>query len=132
MKEFGVQPYDSINHTGLVRHIYIRKAFVTGQIMVCLVINGNVLPYADELCDDLMRFKDVKSIVINENTENTNVILGKNCTTLWGEDYIEDVMRELRIYEPDYAQYGGVPVSKVSLKHFLQHSLHNYKKSLLY
>ena len=38
------------------------------------------------------------------------------------EDYIEDVMRELRIYEPDYAQYGGVPVSKVSLKHFLQHS----------
>ncbi len=97
MVEFGVEPYDSINHTGLVRHIYIRKAFVTGQIMVCLVINGNVLPYADELCDDLMRFKDIKSVVINENTEKTNVILGKNCTTLWGEDYIEDVLCGVKI-----------------------------------
>ena len=65
--------------------------------MVCLVINGNILPYADELCDDLMRFKEIKSIVINENTEKTNVILGKSCTTLWGEDYIEDVLCGVKI-----------------------------------
>lgn len=97
MVEFGVEPYNSINHTGLVRHIYIRKAFQTGQVMVCLVINGNVLPYADELCDDLMRFENIKSIVINENTEKTNVILGRNCTTLWGEDYIEDVLCGVKI-----------------------------------
>ena len=97
MVEFGIEPYDSINHTGLVRHIYIRKAFVTGQIMVCLVINGNVLPYGDELCDDLMRFKEIKSVVINENTEKTNVILGKTCTTLWGDDYIEDVLCGVKI-----------------------------------
>ena len=97
MREFGVTAYDSVNHTGLVRHIYIRKAFKTEQIMVCLVINGNVLPYADELCDDLMRFEAIKSVVINENTEKTNVILGKNCTTLWGEDYIEDILCEVKI-----------------------------------
>lgn len=97
MAEFGVPAYDSVNHTGLVRHIYIRKAFCTGQIMVCLVINGNNLPYGDELCDDLMRFKEIKSIVINENTEKTNVILGKSCTTLWGSDYIEDVLCGVKI-----------------------------------
>lgn len=97
MTEFGVPAYDSVNHTGLIRHIYIRKAFKTGQIMVCLVINGNNLPYADELCDDLMRFEEIKSIVINENTEKTNVILGKNCTTIWGEDYIEDILCGVKI-----------------------------------
>ena len=97
MQEFGVPAYDSTNHTGLVRHIYIRKAFKTGQIMVCLVINGKILPYADEFCDDLMRFKEIKSIVINENTEKTNVILGKNCETIWGEDYIEDVLCGVKI-----------------------------------
>lgn len=97
MTEFGVSAYDSINHIGLVRHIYIRKAFKTGQIMVCLVINGNTLPYAEELCDDLMRFEEIKSIVINENTEKTNVILGKNCTTIWGNDYIEDILCGVKI-----------------------------------
>lgn len=97
MTEFGVPAYDSINHTGLIRHIYIRKAFKTGQIMVCLVINGNNLPYAEELCDDLMRFEKIKSIVINENTEKANVILGKTCTTLWGEDYIEDILCGVKI-----------------------------------
>ena len=97
MREFGITAYDSINHTGLVRHIYIRKAFKTEQIMVCLVINGNVLPYGDELCDDLMRFEAIKSIVINENTDKTNVILGNKCTTLWGEDYIEDILCGVKI-----------------------------------
>ncbi len=97
MTEFGVSVYDLINHIGLVRHIYIRKAFKTGQIMVCLVINGNTLPYAEELCDDLMRFSEIKSIVINENTEKTNVILGKNCTTIWGDDYIEDILCGVKI-----------------------------------
>ncbi len=95
MTEFGVTAYNG--ETGLVRHIYIRKGFATGQIMVCLVINGSILPYADELCDDLMRFEGVKSIVINENTEKTNVILGNKCTTIWGDDYIEDVLCGVKI-----------------------------------
>lgn len=92
MTEFGIPAYNGETGNGLVRHIYIRKAFKTGQIMVCLVINGNDLPYADELCDDLMKIEGIKSVVINENTEKTNVILGKNCTTIWGEDYIEDIL----------------------------------------
>lgn len=97
MAEFSIPAYNGEKNKGLVRHIYIRKAFATGQIMVCLVINGNSLPYADELCDDLIKFENIKSIVINENTEKTNVILGKNCSTIWGEDYIEDILCGVKI-----------------------------------
>lgn len=97
MSEFRIPAYNSETSNGLIRHIYIRKAFKTGQIMVCLVINGNSLPYADELCDDLMRIENIKSIVINENCDKTNVILGKNCATIWGEDYIEDVLCGVKI-----------------------------------
>lgn len=97
MAEFGIEAYDSVNHTGLVRHIYIRKAFCTGQIMVCLVINGAQLPHCDELCYDLLKFTDIKSVVINENTEKTNVILGEKCTVVWGEDYIEDILCGVKI-----------------------------------
>ena len=97
MSEFCIPAYNSETGNGLIRHIYIRKAFKTGQIMVCLVINGNSLPYADELCDDLMRVETIKSIVINENRDKTNVILGKNCATIWGEEYIEDELCGVKI-----------------------------------
>lgn len=97
MTEFGISAYDSINHRGIVRHIYIRKAFKTGQIMVCLVINGEQLPKHEELVDDLLKIKDISSVVINIKTEKTNVILGNRCKTLWGNDYIEDVLCGVKI-----------------------------------
>jgi len=97
MREFGITAYDSVNNTGLVRHIYIRKAFETGQIMVCLVINGDELPKAQELVDDLLRIDGLKSVVINTNKEKTNVILGRDWKTLWGSDYIEDILCGVKI-----------------------------------
>lgn len=97
MTEFGISAYDSINHMGLIRHIYIRKAFKTGQIMVCLVINGDSLPKYEELVDDLLKIKGLTSVAVNINTEKTNVILGNACKTLWGADYIEDVLCGVKI-----------------------------------
>ncbi len=97
MTEFGISAYESENGTGLVRHIYIRKAFKTGQIMVCLVINGDKIPKSRELVDDLLRIDGLKSVVININKEKTNVILGSECKTIWGSDYIEDVLCGVKI-----------------------------------
>lgn len=97
MREFGISAYDSINHEGLIRHIYVRKAFVTGQIMVCLVINGDEIPKSNELVDDLLRIKGLGSVSLNKNTEKTNVILGLECKTLWGKDYIEDVLCGVKV-----------------------------------
>ena len=97
MTEYGVLPYNGETGKGLVRHIYIRKAFKTGQIMVCLVINGSEIPYEDKLCEAASKISGVKSFVINENRDKTNVILGKGCKTLWGEDYIEDILCGVRV-----------------------------------
>ena len=97
MTEFGISAYESDTGKGLIRHIYIRKAFVTGQIMVCLVVNGNEIPKSKELVDDLLKIKELTSVVLNKNTENTNVILGTECKTLWGNDYIEDILCGVKI-----------------------------------
>lgn len=97
MTEFGISAYDSETGKGLVRHIYIRKAFCTGHIMVCLVINGDEIPKEQELVDDLLKIDRLKSVVININKEKTNVILGETCKTLWGSDYIEDVLCGVKI-----------------------------------
>ena len=91
-----VPPYDEETGKGLVRHILIRSGHFSGQIMVCLVVNGDSLPYEADLVDHLTGVPGMTSIVLNENTERTNVILGKKLRTLWGRDEIEDT---LQVYE---------------------------------
>ena len=55
LEECGVAPYQEETHTGLVRHILTRVGFVTGEIMVCLVVNGTSLPRAEVLREKLER-----------------------------------------------------------------------------
>ncbi|MCR5150933.1 MAG: 23S rRNA (uracil(1939)-C(5))-methyltransferase RlmD [Clostridiales bacterium] len=95
--KYGVTVYDEEKHRGLLRHVYVRKGGATDEIMVCAVINGDSLPYAEKLVGDLTDSnKNIKSVVLNINKEKTNVILGGECLTLFGEDYIEDILCSLR------------------------------------
>ncbi len=89
--------YDEIEHTGLLRHIYIRQARATGEMMVCAVINGKELPFAAELIAELQAKEPaIKSIVVNRNKADTNVILGEKYKTLWGQDFILDELCGLK------------------------------------
>ncbi len=89
----NISVYNEETNKGLLRHIYIRKAFKTDSIMVCAVINGHNLPKKDDLIIELLKCtKNIKSIVINENTNDSNVILGTKCKVIWGDEYIEDVL----------------------------------------
>ena len=98
-KQNDISIYDEIIHKGFLRHIYIRKAQVTGEIMVCLVINGEILPESGELIDRLVELcgDDLKSVQINVNKKDTNVILGNKCKTIYGDDYITDVLCGVKI-----------------------------------
>ena len=92
MEIHKVPPYDEESGKGLVRHILIRSGKFSGQIMVCLVVNGESLPFESDLVDYLVSVPGMKSIVLNTNTERTNVILGRQLRTLWGSDEIEDTL----------------------------------------
>jgi 23S rRNA (uracil1939-C5)-methyltransferase len=92
VEKSGITSYDENSGRGLLRHIYLRKAFATNQIMVCAVINGDSLPMQDYLVGELTKFSNVKSICINVNKQNNNVILGKKTITLWGSDTICDIL----------------------------------------
>jgi len=95
--KFGISVYDEQTHSGLLRHIYIRQARATGEKLVCAVINGDILPHSDELVSSLTKAdSNIKGIVINVNKAQTNVILGKKCITLWGMDYITDILCSLK------------------------------------
>ena len=96
MEKEHITAYNETTGQGLVRHILIRCGFTTGQVMVCLVINGNQYPACEELVRKLQTVTGMTSISININKENTNVIMGRECRTLWGKPYIEDYIGNVR------------------------------------
>ena len=96
MEQYGIEPYDEKIGSGLVRHVMIRVGFRTGQIMVCLVVNGRSLPHSKELCATLAAISGMTSITLNSNLEKTNVIMGKDLKVLWGTEYIEDLIGDVR------------------------------------
>ncbi len=68
------------------------KQSLGADIMVCLVINGKKLPKKEMLCERLAAIPGMHSISISVNEENTNVIMGDTCETLWGESSIRDTI----------------------------------------
>jgi len=85
--------YDEKTHTGIIRHIYIRRGYYTGEIMVCIIVRKNIIRELKKLCNILInKFSDIKSIIMNINPDKTNVIMGNECITLWGNDTITDTM----------------------------------------
>ena len=115
-----IKPYDENSQTGLVRHILIRTGFTTGEIMVCLVINGEKLPKSDELIKSLLNlhFSDdrkIASIMTNTNKENTNVILGRKCSLLYGREYIEDYIGDVKYQIGPLSFYQVNPIQTKKL-----------------
>ena len=88
--EFRIPVYDEIKHKGLIRHVLTRTAFSTGEVMVTVVVNGRKIPKQDELIEKLKRIDGLVSVVMNINIERTNVIMGPECKTVWGKDFIRD------------------------------------------
>ncbi len=93
MKQYDISAYEEKKHTGLVRHILTRVGKYTGEVMVCLIINGNKLPHQDKLVEMLLQCPfdyKIKSICLNINKEKTNRILGEKVVPIYGQTYIED------------------------------------------
>ncbi len=85
--------YNEESGKGLLRHLYLRYGKNTGEIMLCIVLNGEKMPCESDFIKTILTdFPCVKSIQINVNTKNTNVVLGNTYRTLYGERYIEDVL----------------------------------------
>ncbi len=93
----NITVYSENINKGLIRHLYLRKAFATGEIMVCLVINGSTIPNQDDLIDRLKTIDGFKTLVININRQYTNVVLGKECKAIYGDGYITDILCGVKI-----------------------------------
>ena len=92
-EQCGVAPYDEEKHSGTLRHIFLRKAEVTEQIMVVLVVTKFDLPHTGLLVEKVRAAcPEVSGVLLNHNDVVTNVIMGKDTKLLWGSEVISDVL----------------------------------------
>ena len=115
MIENHVAPYEEETHQGLIRHALIRKGFKTGELMVCVIINGKKLPHSEKLVEKLCRFDGMTSISYSINTDKTNVILGKELVNLYGPGYITDYIGDVKYRISPLSFYQVNPVQTEKL-----------------
>ncbi|MCI9063764.1 MAG: 23S rRNA (uracil(1939)-C(5))-methyltransferase RlmD [Clostridia bacterium] len=116
IKQYDLSIYDEKTGKGLMRHIVIKTAFRTNEIMVILVINGKDLPFANEIATDLQSScHDIRTVVVNSNMKNTNVILGDKNTNIIGNGYIEDILGDFYFKISPLSFYQVNPVQAEAL-----------------
>ena len=92
VNQYRVTVYDETAHKGLLRHIYVRRGAVSGQILVCLAVNGRQIPHVPELIARLKAIDGFTTLVLSVNQKRGNTVLGEAFITLYGPGYIEDTL----------------------------------------
>lgn len=119
VKSFKLPVYDEDRETGLVRHVLIRTGYVTGEVMVVLVLASPVMPSKNNFVKELCRLHpEITTVVMNVNNKRTSMVLGERNITLHGKGYIEDVLCGLkfRISPTSFYQINPMQTEKLYAK----------------
>ncbi len=111
LPSFKLKVYDEDRRTGLFRHVLIRTAHSTGQIMVVLVLSSTMFPSKNNFVKALLKeHPEITTIVMNINDKRTSMILGDREQTIYGKGYIEDVLcgNTFRISPKSFYQVNSV------------------------
>ena len=92
VNHYRVSAYDETACKGLLRHIYVRRGVVSGQILVCLAINCRKIPHPEDLIARLQAVEGFTTLVLSVNTKDTNTVLGDEEIVLYGQGFIEDTL----------------------------------------
>lgn len=92
MGNFQIEPWDEDRQTGYIRHVLVKRASYTGQVMVVLVCGAWPIPHKDDFINLLrQRNPEIKTILLNMNDEKTSMVLGPEAEkTLVGPGFIDE------------------------------------------
>lgn len=108
---FKLKAYDEATGYGLLRHVMVRTAHRTGEIMVVLVTVSPILPSAKNFVKALReRCPEITTVIQNINPQRTSMVLGPREKVLFGKGYIEDVLCGLRFRISSGSFYQVNPV----------------------
>ena len=93
----GIETYDERTHRGMLRHLIVRKARATGELMVVLVTKSKKFPQKEAAIALIKRVvPNVTSIMQNVNSQKTNVIFGNETILLHGKSFIVDTIGDIK------------------------------------
>ena len=119
IKKYNLSVYDEGLGKGLMRHIVVKNAIHTNKFMVILVVNGDNLPHSKEIAADFTKkFKNISSIIVNINKKNTNVILGNKNITIYGDDYITDILGDFQFKISPLSFYQVNPIQAEAMYNY--------------
>ena len=96
LRELKIAPYNEVQHTGVVRHLIVKRGHYTEEMMVVIVTNTRELPQKNELVAKITeQLPQVVSIMQNIQSQRTNAIMGNETHLLWGQPYYTDQMLDL-------------------------------------
>ncbi len=116
LKSFKIRPYNEDTGYGLLRHVLIRTGYVTGQVMVVLVLSSPVMPSKNNFVKALLKLHpEITTIVVNVNNRSTSMVLGEKEQVIYGKGYIEDVLcgKTFRISPKSFYQVNPVQTGKL-------------------
>lgn len=91
--ENGIKAYNEENQSGDLRHIVVRNGNISNEVMLVLVLNNKKVSIRKDFIDFITnKYKNIKTIVLNYNLKNTNVIFGKENKIIFGDGYIYDIL----------------------------------------
>lgn len=111
LREFNIEAYDERKHSGVIRHIMVRRGYYTHEVMVVLVTRSKRLPMQKQIVEAIQKkCPDVCSIIQNVNQASTNVILGKQNKLLAGRKQIKDQLNGITFNISPQSFYQVNPV----------------------
>ena len=129
----NISIYNEKTGNGLIRHIVTKIGIKTKAIMCIIVINGITIPKEKQLVEEILKFfPEVKTIVKNINTKNTNVIRGKENINIYGDGYIEDILGEYKFKISPLSFYQVNPIQAEKLYNIGIKSAEISKKDIVF
>lgn len=111
IKDNNISAYNEKTLKGTVRHIAIRIGVKTKEILITLVVNDNNFKKEKQLVEYLTaKNPNIKSVVKNYNTKNTNVILGNQNEIIYGKGYIHDILGDYKFKISPLSFYQVNPI----------------------
>lgn len=116
IKENEISVYNEKDLTGTMRHIVIRLGVITGEIMIILVVNDKNFKKEAEFTKYITKkYPKIKTIIMNQNPKNTNVILGRENETIYGPGYIYDILGDYKFKISPLSFYQTNPTQTEAL-----------------
>lgn len=116
LPSFKIKTYDEDTGYGLLRHVLVRTAYRTGQIMVVLVLGSPILPSKNNFVKALLKeHPEITTIVVNVNNRNTSMVLGDKEQVIYGKGFIEDILcdKVFKISPKSFYQVNPVQTEKL-------------------